>query len=409
MSAQRQRILDGVLVVDLSRALAGPHAAMMLGDLGARVIKVEPPYGDDSRGWGPPFVGDQGHPQSTYFMCANRNKESVVLDLKDPAGQAACRELIGRADVLIENFRAGVMERLGLGIAELRRANPKLIALSITGFGAEGEMAGRPGYDQIVQGEAGLMSVTGGFADGPTKMGVPICDILAGMYGGYGVLAALYERQRTGAGTVVRTSLFAAAVAASTFQGTRFTVAGDVPGLTGNHHAAIAPYGTFRCADGLVQIAAASERLWQAFREYAGLDPGDPRWATPASRLAARAELTDTIEKAFATRTRDTIVADLLALGIPVGRIATMDEVFASAPARDNGMVVEVDQPGVGRIGLPAPPVTFDGLPVRAHEHPPLLGEHTAGVLAWLSGDPRDAPDPRDAAYRPGHDIRSVT
>jgi len=384
-------MLDGLLVVDLSRALAGPQAAMMLGDLGARVIKVEPPYGDDSRGWGPPFVGDDGQPQSTYFMCANRNKESVVLDLKDPAGQAACRDLISRADVLIENFRAGVMDRLGLGLGELRRANPRLIALSITGFGAAGEMAGRPGYDQIIQGEAGLMSVTGGLAEGPTKMGVPICDFLAGLYGGYGVLAALYERQRTGAGTVVRTSLFAAAVAASTFQGTRFTVAGDVPGLTGNQHAAIAPYGTFRCADGLVQIAVASERLWQAFREYAGLAADDPRWATPAGRLAGRSALTAAIEEAFATRTREMIVTDLLALGVPAGRIATMDEVFASAPVRDNGMLVEVDQPGVGRIRLPGPAVTFDGLPIRAHEHPPLLGEHTQDVLAWLYRNPEEA------------------
>jgi len=387
MSSQRQAILDGVLVVDLSRALAGPQAAMMLADLGARVIKVEPPHGDDSRGWGPPFVGAEEQPQSTYFMCANRNKESVVLDLKDPAGLAACRDLISRADVLIENFRAGVMDRLGLGIAGLRQENPTLIALSITGFGADGEMATRAGYDQIIQGEAGLMSVTGDTAGGPTKMGVPICDFLAGVYGAYGVLAALHERQRTGTGTVVRTSLFAAAVAASTFQGTRFTVAGEVPGPTGNHHAAIAPYGTFRCADGLVQIAVASERLWQAFRAYAGLSAEDPRWATPASRLTNRQALTGEIELAFAARTRETIVSDLLGLGIPAGRIAAMDEVFSAPPVRDNGMVIEVDQPGVGRIGLPGPPVTFDGLPDREHQHPPLLGEHTHDVLAWLKAD----------------------
>lgn len=388
MSTQRGKILDGVLVVDLSRALAGPHAAMMLGDLGARVIKVEPPYGDDSRGWGPPYAGREDNPQSTYFMCANRNKESVVLDLKDPAGRAACRDLIRRADVLIENFRAGVMERLGLGIDSLRADNARLIALSITGFGAEGEMAGRPGYDQIIQGEAGLMSVTGSDGDGPTKMGVPICDFLAGLYGGYGLLAALYERQRTGQGTVVRTSLFAAAVAASTFQGTRFTVGGEVPGLTGNHHASIAPYGTFRCADGLVQVAAGSERLWRVFSQYAGLEADDPRWETPGSRMTNRKDLTTAIEAAFAERTRDQIVGDLLALGVPAGRIATMDEVFASAPVRDNGMVIEVDQPDIGTIRLPGPAVTFDGLPTQGHQHPPLLGEQTQDVLAWLAASP---------------------
>lgn len=381
----RQGILDGLLVVDLSRALAGPQAAMMLGDLGARVIKVESPQGDDSRGWGPPYAGPADDPQSTYFMCANRNKESVVLDLKDAAGLAACRALIGRADVLIENFRKGVMERLGLGVDELRRDNPRLVVLSISGFGAEGEMAGRPGYDQIVQGEAGLMSLTGDPACGPVRMGVPICDFLAGLYGGYGVLAALHQRQRSGAGAVVRTSLFAAAVAAHTFQGTRFTVAGEVPGLSGNHHAAIAPYGCFRCADGLVQVAVGSERLWQAFREYTGLAAGDPRWASPASRLASRPALTDAIEESFAGRTRAVIVSDLLALGIPAGQIRTLDEVYGSSPVRDNGMVVQVDQPGVGRVGLPAPPVTFEGLPVRTHEHPPLLGEHTQDVLGWLS------------------------
>jgi formyl-CoA transferase len=356
---------------------------------------VEPPYGDDSRGWGPPYAGRDDDPQSTYFMSANRNKESVVLDLKDPEGLAACRDLISRADVLIENFRAGVMERLGLGIDRLRADNPRLIALSITGFGAKGEMAGRPGYDQIIQGEAGLMSVTGGDGDGPAKMGVPICDFLAGLYGGYGVLAALHERQRTGTGTVVRTSLFAAAIAASTFQGTRFTVGGEVPGLTGNHHASIAPYGTFRCADGLVQVAAASERLWQAFRDYAGLLADDPRWTSPGSRLANRDELTAAIEEAFAERTRDQIVGDLLALGVPAGRIAAMDEAFASPPVRDNGMVIEVEQPDVGTIGLPAPAVTFDGLPTQEHQHPPLLGEQTRDVLAWLTATHDETVTPR--------------
>lgn len=381
----RQQILDGVLVVDLSRALAGPQAAMMLGDLGARVIKVESPSGDDSRGWGPPYVGEPAHPQSTYFLCANRNKESIVLDLRDPGDLATCRELIGRADVLVENFRAGVMDRFGLGVDDLHALSPGLVVLSISGFGADGEMAGRAGYDQIVQGEAGLMSLTGSPDAGPTKMGVPICDFLAGLYGGYGVLAALLERQRTGRGTVVRTSLFAAAVAAHTFQGTRYTVGGEVPTLTGNHHAAIAPYGAFRCADGMVQIAVGSERLWRLFRDWSGLSDTDPRWADPASRLAHRDELTAAIEQALSARTRAEIVDELLGLGIPSGQIRTLDEVYVSAPVRDNAMVVEVEQPEVGSVRLPGPPVSFAGLAQVPHEHPPLHGEHGDAVRRWLA------------------------
>src|SRR3954465_15153946 len=205
--------LSDVVVVDLSRALAGPHATMMLGDQGARVIKVEAPgHGDDTRGWGPPFVGEEDERQSTYFLSANRNKESVALDLKDEADREVLLGLVNRADVLVENFRTGVLERLGLGIEELQRRNPRLIVLSITGFGHDGPEGGRAGYDQIAQGEAGLMSLTGSGPDDPQRVGVPIADLLAGMYGAYGVVTALRERERTGAGTVVRTSLLAAVV-----------------------------------------------------------------------------------------------------------------------------------------------------------------------------------------------------
>src|SRR6187401_1923707 len=251
--------LEGILVVDLSRALAGPHAAMMLGDLGARVIKVENPVGgDDSRGWGPPFVGPEDQPESTYFFSCNRNKESITLDLKDPAGAELLGRLVERADVLVENFRPGVLDRLGFSVTELHRRNPRLVVLSITGFGHDGPEGGRAGYDQIAQGEAGLMSVTGPGPDQPTRVGVPIADLLAGMYGAYGVVAALHERDRTGVGTVVRTSLLASVIGVHAFQGTRFTVAGEVPHAQGNHHPSICPYGAFTAADGIVQIAVGS-------------------------------------------------------------------------------------------------------------------------------------------------------
>src|SRR3954453_20345271 len=236
--------LDGVLVVDLTRALAGPHAGMMLADLGARVIKVETPgTGDDSRGWGPPFVAGE----STYFFSANRNKESIALDLKTDDGRRVLGELVERADVLLENFRPGVFDRLGFSAAALHERNPRLVVLSITGFGHDGPEGGRAGYDQIAQGEAGVMSLTGSGPDDPQRVGVPIADLLSGMYGAYGVVAALNERHRTGRGAVVRTSLLAAVVGVHAFQGTRWTVAGEVGRSAGNHHPSISPYGLFRC------------------------------------------------------------------------------------------------------------------------------------------------------------------
>ena len=215
--------LSDLLVLDLTRALAGPHAAMMLGDMGARVIKIEPPSGDDTRSWGPPFVGPEDARESTYFLSANRNKESLVLDLKDPADCDVLARLVERADVLMENYRVGVLDRLGFPVSRLHELNPGLVVLSITGFGHDGPEAKRAGYDQIAQGEGGLMSITG--TAQPTKVGVPIADLLAGMNGAFGVVAALHERTRTGRGRVVRTSLLAGMVGVHTFQGTKWTVA----------------------------------------------------------------------------------------------------------------------------------------------------------------------------------------
>src|SRR3954449_1377871 len=293
--------LSDLVVVDLSRALAGPHATMMLGDLGARVIKVEAPgRGDDTRGWGPPFVGEEGRRESTYFRSANRNKESITLDLKDEADRDVVLALVDRADVLVENFRTGVLERLGLGIDALMERNPMLVVLSITGFGHDGPEGGRAGYDQIAQGEAGLMSLTGSGPEDPQRVGVPIGDLLAGMYGAYGVLAALLERQRTGRGQVVRTSLLAGIVGVHAFQGTRFTVAGEVGRAAGNHHPSVCPYGLFRCRDGAVQISVGSEGLWLRLCTEFGLDPGADGMATNADRVAHRDEVVASVETAFA-------------------------------------------------------------------------------------------------------------
>src|SRR6188474_666988 len=293
--------LEGILVVDLSRALAGPHAAMMLGDLGARVIKVEnPDGGDDSRGWGPPFVGPTDQRESTYFFSCNRNKESVTADLKSADGKDLLTRLVRHADVLIENFRTGVLDRLGFPVERLHELNPGLVLLSISGFGHDGPEGGRAGYDQIAQGEGGLMSLTGADPDHPQRVGVPIGDLLAGMYGAYGVVAALHERHRTGRGRVVRTSLLASIVGVHAFQGTRWTVAGEVGRAGGNHHPSICPYGLFTCADGMIQLACGSESLWQKLAAGFGIDPAAPGFATNRERVGNRDEVVATLNATFA-------------------------------------------------------------------------------------------------------------
>jgi crotonobetainyl-CoA:carnitine CoA-transferase CaiB-like acyl-CoA transferase len=387
--------LADLLVVDLSRALAGPQATMMLGDLGARVIKIENPKGgDDTRGWGPPFVhpvgdDDGSRTESTYFLSANRNKQSVVLDLKDDRDRAVLLDLVRRADVLVENFRTGVLERLGLGIASLQQSNPRLVVLSITGFGHDGPEGGRPGYDQIAQGEAGLMSLTGSGPDDPQKVGVPISDLLAGMYGAYGVLAALHERERTGVGTVVRTSLLAATVGVHGFQGTRWTVADEVGRAQGNHHASIAPYGLFRCADGAVQIAVGSEALWQRFCAGFDIDPDTEGLATNPERVAARDRVKELVEAAFADRQAEPLLAELAELGIPAGKLRSVDEVYAWEQARSQRLLIDVQHESLGSLTLPGPPLRFfttsgDEVTRTEHAAPPVLGADGDAVRGWL-------------------------
>jgi crotonobetainyl-CoA:carnitine CoA-transferase CaiB-like acyl-CoA transferase len=387
--------LDDVLVVDLSRALAGPHATMMLGDLGARVIKIENPSGgDDTRGWGPPFVHPDGdddltRSESTYFLSANRNKESIALDLKDPGDRQVLLDLVLRADVVVENFRTGVLERLGLGIAALQELNPRLVVLSITGFGHDGPEGGRPGYDQIAQGEAGLMSLTGSGPSDPQKVGVPISDILAGMYGAYGVLAALHDRERTGVGTVVRTSLLAATVGVHAFQGTRWTVGGEVGMAQGNHHASIAPYGLFACADGTVQISVGSEALWQRFCAGFDLDPETVGLATNAERVGAHDRVVAVVEGAFAQWQAEPLLARLEALGIPAGTVRSIDEVYAWEQTRSQGLLIDVKHETLGPLTLPGPPLRFfaaEGGEVTRTEHaaPPILDADGAAVRTWL-------------------------
>jgi len=384
--------LDGLLVVDLTRALAGPHATMMLGDLGARVVKIEAPdSGDDTRTWGPPFVQPpDAARESTYFLSANRNKESVALDLKDDGDRAVLLALVDEADVLVENFRTGVLERLGLGIESLTARNPRLVVLSITGFGHDGPEGGRAGYDQIAQGEAGVMSLTGPAPDQPQKVGVPIGDLLAGMYGAYGVLAAVHERQRTGRGQVVRTSLLASLVGVHAFQGTRWTVAGEVGRAQGNHHPSISPYGLFRCRDGSVQIALGSEGLWRRFCAGFGLDSDAEGVATNPERVANRERVIALVEAAFAEWDAADLLVRLDELGVPSGRVRSLDEVYDWEQTQSQGLLVDVEHPTLGSIRLPGPPLRFfaaDGTETTPREHtaPPLLDADGAAVRAWLA------------------------
>ena len=382
--------LAGYLVIDLTKALAGPHASMMLGDLGARVIKVEPPgHGDDSRGWGPPFVGPDSEPVSTYFMSCNRNKESVTADLKSPDGREVLERLVSRADVVVENFRPGALDRWGIGAEWMQQVNPRLVILSITGFGHDGPEGGRAGYDQIAQGEAGLMSLTGPPGE-PTRVGVPIADLLAGMYGAYGVLAALLDRERTGRGTVVRTSLLAAVVGVHAFQGSRWTVAHEVPLGPGNHHPSIAPYGLFHAEDAAIQVAVGSEGQWRGFAPIVGIEPGDPRFATNRDRVAHREELIAEIDAASASEKADVWLARLDGAGVPAGRVRRLDEVYEWEQTRSQGLVITVDHPVLGSVELPGPPLRFGDLPYAGgraqHLPPPALGEHDEAVRTWLDG-----------------------
>ncbi|WP_030901410.1 CaiB/BaiF CoA transferase family protein [Streptomyces sp. NRRL F-5126] len=387
--------LAGILVIDLSRALAGPHAAMMLGDLGARVIKVERPGpGDDSRGWGPPFVRPPGgERESTYFFAANRNKESVALDLTDEADLHTLTLLLRRADVLIENFRPGALARLGFDPVRLAELNPGLVTLSISGFGHDGPEAARAGYDQIAQGETGLMSLTGPVPDEPQRMGVPITDLLAGMYGAFGTVSALHERGRTGLGQVVRTSLLAAGVGVHAYQGTAWTVGGVLGRAGGNHHPSISPYGLFRCADGSVQLACGSEALWRRLCAEFDLDAERPYLATNADRVAHRDLVIDELEKSFAGLTAAHLLGRLEAAGVPAGRVRTLDEVYAWPQLESQGLKITVDHATIGPMELPGPPLRFFRVTSgeefettrREHRAPPVLDADADAIHAWIT------------------------
>lgn len=384
MSEANKGPLAGIRVLDLTRVLAGPYCTMFLGDLGAEVVKVEQPgVGDDTRGWGPPFAGGE----SAYFLCTNRNKKSLTVDLKSAEGIALVRRLVERADVLIENFRPGAMERLGLGEKELRATHPRLVYASLSGFGADGPMADIPGYDLIVQAWGGLMSVTGTAESGPLKVGVAIIDLVAGLMLGKSIVAALYAREKIGAGQRIETSLLEAEVAALINAGSNYLIGGKVPGRWGNAHPTIVPYQSFPTSDSFLVLGAASEAIWQRLCPALGRAElaDDPRFAKNPDRVEHRQELIALMEAIFLTRTTVEWVAALTAADVPCAPVQTIDQVFAAPQVLHRNMLVQVDHPTAGKVKLAGIPVKFSATPPSVRLPPPLLGQHSVDVLSsWL-------------------------
>jgi crotonobetainyl-CoA:carnitine CoA-transferase CaiB-like acyl-CoA transferase len=394
------RALEGIRVVDLTKALAGPYATMMLADVGADVIKVEPPGGDDSRGW-LPFASDADAGElgiSAYFLSANRGKRSVTLDLKSEAGAGALRRFCAEADVLVENYRPGLLKKLGLDPAQLREENPRLVTLSITGFGSGGPDGHRAGFDQIAQAEAGLMSITGAVDGEPTRVGLPISDLLAGMFGAFGVMAALAERERTGRGQAVETSLVASVAAVHSFQGAGWLAAGRAPVRTGNRHPSIAPYGTFRCEDTDIVIAVGSESLWRKFAAAVGIDPDRQDIATNSDRVRRVQALESEVNALLAGREADEVLKVLDEGGIPAGRIRSIPEVWQWEQVRHLGLAHVLRHPVLGDVEVPGGALQYGGVSASSDVPPPLLGQHQADVDdPWRTGNGADV-SPRGAS-----------
>ena len=376
--------LHGIRVLDLTRVLAGPYCTMFLGDLGAEVVKVEQPgVGDDTRGWGPPFTGGE----SAYFLCVNRNKKSVTIDLKSTEGVALLRRLAERADVLIENFRPGTMERLDLGEKDLRAANPRLIYASLSGFGADGPMSDAPGYDLIVQAWGGLMSITGPADGEPSKVGVAIIDLVAGLMLGKSIAAALFAREKLGVGQKIDTSLLEAEVACLINVGSNYLVEGNIPRRWGNAHPSIVPYQSFKTEDGYLVIGVASEGIWRRFCQAIGRAEwaDDSRFEKNSNRVENRSLLIGLLAEIFLSRSTDEWLKLLNSAEVPCAPVQTVDQVFKAPQVLHREMLVQVEHPTAGTVRMAGIPVKFSLTPASVRLPPPLLGQHNEEVLeSWL-------------------------
>ncbi len=390
--------LDGIKVLDLSRILAGPFCTQMLADLGAEVWKVEPPKGDDTRGWGPPFIVPAATPpgwrvaergESAYYLSCNRGKQSLVVNLKDPRGQQIVRELALRADVLVENYKTGDLARYGLDYATLSSLNPRLIYLSITGYGQTGPRAAEPGYDVAVQGLCGIMSVTGEPEGPPMRVPVAWIDLMTGLHGAVAVLAALQERAKSGLGQHIDLALFDVGLAAMVNLAQSYLLTQQLPPRLGNAHPQIVPYGAFRAADGWFMLTIGNDEQYRRVCQAVECPElwDDPRFQTNAGRVTHRAELLPRLEALLCQRPRAYWLERFRQVGVPVTPVHNLAEAFAEPQAQARGMRQEVAHPSLGTLPLVGSPLAhLSRTPVQVCAHPPLLGEYTEAVLTGVLG-----------------------
>jgi formyl-CoA transferase len=397
------RPLDNIRILDITRALAGPYCTMMLGDLGADVIKVERPgMGDETRGWGPPFVGKPYGPypgESAYFIAANRNKRSLTVNIQSAEGQEIVRRLAEISDVLVENYRTGDLDKLGLGYLDLHRLYPKLIYCSVSGYGRTGPYAERPGYDAILQAEGGMMSITGPVEGPPSRAGIPIIDITSGMFAATAILAALRARDMTGEGQLVDISLFDSHVALLTNVASNYLVGGKPPSRLGNAHPNLVPYDAFSARDGWFIVGVANEKQWGLLCDVLARPDmkTDSRFAANRDRVTNREELGAELNRIFSQRDVDDWLADLVKAGLPCGRINSLPEVFSHPQAQARQMTLESEHASAGIVRLPGFPYKFSKTPADILRQPPLLGEHTEEVLTeLLDYSPEDVASLRD-------------
>ncbi len=383
--------LSGLRVLDLTRVLAGPGATMMLGDLGAEVIKIEKPgAGDDTRGWGPPFLQDaagQDTSESAYYICANRNKKSVTIDFHQPEGLALLKDLIAKADILVENYKTGGLDKYGLGYDQLREVFPRLIYCSITGFGHSGPYKNRPGYDYMIQAMGGIMSLTGPAEGAPHKMAIAYADVMTGMNATTAILAALYHREKTGQGQFIDVALLDTQVAALWNIGQSYLLSGTEPQRMGNAHATIVPYEAFKAADGWLVLAVGNDRQFADFCSVAGRPDlaSDPRFIRNADRVRHRDVLVPIIRDLIASRPRDVWLADLEKHNVPCGPVNTLPQIFADPQATARGMVFDMPHPASPTpVQMLANPLKFSATPVSYRHAPPTLGQDTDAVLEDL-------------------------
>ena len=374
------RILSGIAVLDLTRVMSGPYCTLMLADMGARVIKIEHPgRGDDTREWGPPFVGDE----SVYFLSVNRNKESLTLDFKHPDGRRILEALLAHADVLVENFRPGTLQRLGLDYESLASRFPRLVYASVSGYGHTGPLKDLPGYDAVVQAEGGLMSLTGDPDGPPYRLGLPIADLVAGLFAAQGILLALIARAGDGRGRYVDISMLDSVAGLLTYQAANYLATGHNPPRMGNAHASIVPYGTFDTRDGQLMLAVGNDDQWRRFCDAAGLSElvSDPRFSTNPQRVENREVLWPIVARALRVRDRDDWTALLRNVGVPCGPVRTIGETLADAQLEARGMITSLRHPAAGDLRVVANPVKLSDTSAVPDTPAPLLGQHTESIL----------------------------